>query len=107
MTPLTLLTPSQPKPHQPLFVYLPGMDGSGYLLRSQLPHLAPHFDIRCLQLPPDDLRDWHSLAQETLDLLAPPASRSPPLPIWRILWRLFSPNDGQSAARLLRSPHPQ
>lgn len=71
MTPLTLLTPSQPNPHQPLFVYLPGMDGSGYLLRSQLPRLAPHFDIRCLQLPPDDLRDWHSLAQETLELLAP------------------------------------
>ncbi|KPQ40668.1 MAG: alpha/beta fold hydrolase [Phormidium sp.] len=71
MTPLTLLTPTTPQPHRPLFVYLPGMDGSGYLLRSQLPRLAPHFDIRCLQLPPDDLRTWDDLAQDALALLNP------------------------------------
>ncbi|MFO8038957.1 MAG: alpha/beta hydrolase [Sodalinema sp.] len=71
MTPLTLLTPTTPQPHRPLFVYLPGMDGSGYLLRSQLPRLAPHFDIRCLQLPPDDLRTWDDLAQDALALLHP------------------------------------
>lgn len=75
MNRLKFITPIAPQPDRPLFVYLPGMDGSGHLLRSQLPKLADRFDIRCLRIPPDDRRGWDELAQATLDLLASVRSR--------------------------------
>lgn len=37
---LRFLTPNNSKPQIPLFVYLPGMDGTGGLLRSQIPYLS-------------------------------------------------------------------
>jgi pimeloyl-ACP methyl ester carboxylesterase len=38
---LRFLNPNNGKPQIPLFVYLPGMDGTGGLLRSQIPYLSP------------------------------------------------------------------
>jgi pimeloyl-ACP methyl ester carboxylesterase len=64
------LTPKPPKTDRPLFVFLPGMDGSGLLLRSQISKLANHFDIRCLTLPPDDMASWEVLVSETIGLIA-------------------------------------
>ena len=54
---------------RPLFIFLPGMDGSGMLLRSQIPKLACSFDIRCLALPPNDTPCWEALVKETIALI--------------------------------------
>jgi pimeloyl-ACP methyl ester carboxylesterase len=64
------LKPRSPNPDYPLFVYLPGMDGTGQLLRSQIPNLAAAFDIRCLVIPPHDLSNWQDLANQVASLIA-------------------------------------
>lgn len=64
------LTPRSPNPDYPLFVYLPGMDGSGQLLRSQMPSLAAAFDVRCLVIPPHYLSNWQDLANQVASLIA-------------------------------------
>jgi len=56
-------------PQRPLLVLLPGMDGTGELFGLQLPGLAPHFDLRCLAIPPDDLSTWDELAQAVIRLI--------------------------------------
>jgi hypothetical protein len=48
------LAPKRLQPQYPLFVFLPGMDGTGQLLRSQTAGLEVAFDVRCLAIPPDD-----------------------------------------------------
>lgn len=63
------ITPKSPNSDLPLFVFLPGMDGSGLLLRSQIPKLAQDFDIRCLALPANDTPCWEVLVSETIALI--------------------------------------
>ena len=58
------------KPSRPLFVYLPGMDGTGELLRPQLSGLKASFDIRCLSMPSDDLTGWETLVEQIARLIA-------------------------------------
>ncbi|MEQ8464944.1 alpha/beta fold hydrolase [Coleofasciculus sp. E1-EBD-02] len=64
------LKPRSPNPDYPLFVYLPGMDGTGQLLRSQIPNLAAAFDVRCLVIPPHYLSNWQDLANQVASLIA-------------------------------------
>lgn len=54
---------------RPLFVFLPGMDGSGALLQAQVAGLSTGFDIRCLSIPPDDLRGWDELTEQVAALI--------------------------------------
>ncbi|MEH1850057.1 MAG: alpha/beta hydrolase [Nostoc sp.] len=63
------LTPKRVQPEYPLLVYLPGMDGTGQLLRSQTAGLETGFDVRCLALPRKDLNTWDVLAKSVLDLI--------------------------------------
>ncbi|BAZ29412.1 alpha/beta hydrolase fold protein [Cylindrospermum sp. NIES-4074] len=63
------LTPKRVQPEYPLFIYLPGMDGTGELLRSQTAGLERSFDVRCLALPRKDLTTWDTLAKNVLDLI--------------------------------------
>lgn len=63
------LTPKKLQPQYPLFVFLPGMDGTGQLLRSQTAGLEVAFDVRCLAIPPDDLTNWEELTQQVVDLI--------------------------------------
>lgn len=63
------LTPKRVKPEYPLLVYLPGMDGTGQLLRSQTAGLETGFDVRCLAIPRKDLNTWDVLAKSVLDLI--------------------------------------
>ncbi|HTL90408.1 MAG TPA: alpha/beta hydrolase [Leptolyngbya sp.] len=63
------LTPKALRPQFPLFVFLPGMDGTGQLLRAQTAGLEAGFDVRCLAIPPDDLTNWEDLAQRVVDLV--------------------------------------
>lgn len=55
---------SSKKPDLPLFIFLPGMDGTGDLLHLQVEGLMGQFDIRCLVIPLDDLNSLQHLAQE-------------------------------------------
>ncbi|MGC1217308.1 MAG: alpha/beta hydrolase [Phormidesmis sp.] len=64
----------EPKPgnretSRPLFIFLPGMDGSGRLYRTQSERLAPWFDIRCVALNPYNKSDWRSLAHQVSQLV--------------------------------------
>jgi pimeloyl-ACP methyl ester carboxylesterase len=63
------LTPNPVESDSPLFIYLPGMDGTGELLQSQIPELASGLDIRCLSIPKNCLATWDVLAKNVLDLV--------------------------------------
>ena len=67
--PLSFLTPRRRRPDLPLFVFLPGMDGTGQLFRSQTAGLEVAFDVRCLVIPPDDLTSWETLVEQTIALI--------------------------------------
>ncbi len=63
------LPPQKPQPKLPLFVYLPGMDGTGKLLSSQIPNLERSFDIRRLSIPVDDLSNWDEMVTKIAELI--------------------------------------
>ncbi|MCC5668981.1 alpha/beta hydrolase [Nostoc sp. CHAB 5784] len=76
------LTPKRVKPEYPLLVYLPGMDGTGQLLRSQTAGLETGFDVRCLAIPRKDLNTWDVLAKSVLDLIYAELEKSPHRPVY-------------------------
>lgn len=57
------------KADRPLLIYLPGMDGSGELLYTQIPDLAPHCNLRCLSIDSEDLSNWKQLTTATINCL--------------------------------------
>lgn len=57
------------RPGLPLLVYFPGMDGTGALFSDRAKELAPFFNIRCLTIPANDLRDWQELTKDTVNCL--------------------------------------
>ncbi len=63
------LTSKRLQPDRPLFIYLPGLDGTGQLLRSQTAGLENHFDVRCLAIPPDDSSSWEVLTENVVKLI--------------------------------------
>lgn len=73
------LTP--PRPDAPLFVLLPGMDGTGQLYRNQL-GLQADFDVRCLSIPPDDVSSWEGLALQTARLIKQEKEAHPDRPVY-------------------------
>lgn len=80
--PLRLVTSQPPDPSLPLFVFLPGMDGSAELLRPQLVGLKTVFDIRCLSIPADDVTGWDGLIQQIVHLIEREKRRSPSRPLY-------------------------
>jgi pimeloyl-ACP methyl ester carboxylesterase len=74
---LVFSTPNKVQPHYPLFVFLPGMDGTGHLLRSQTEGLEVAFDVRCLSIPLDDLTNWKDLTQQVVDLIELEIAKNP------------------------------
>jgi pimeloyl-ACP methyl ester carboxylesterase len=69
MVAMKLLSPNPPNDQLPLFVFLPGMDGSGQLLHRQLEGLGKRFDVRCLALPVDDVSEWDRLVEQVTQLI--------------------------------------
>ena len=65
------------QPEYALFVFLPGMDGTGQLLRSQTDDLEVAFDVRCLAIPPDDLTSWDVLSTRVVALVRQELEQSP------------------------------
>ncbi len=64
------VTPKSAKTDKPLFVFLPGMDGTGTLLRPQIDRLAPWFDLRCVAISPQDTTGWEPLARQVGSLVS-------------------------------------
>jgi pimeloyl-ACP methyl ester carboxylesterase len=62
-------SPVPSTPERPLFIFLPGMDGSGQLLRRQLKGLGRYFSIRCLSIPVDDATSWIELVKAIATLV--------------------------------------
>jgi len=65
-----LFAPSQRSPELPLFVFLPGMDGTGELLRTQTASLERYFDVRCLALPQAEFDSWEELGARVVEAIA-------------------------------------
>lgn len=76
------LTPQRLQPELPLFVFLPGMDGTGRLLRTQTVGLESAFDVRCLAIPPDDLTNWQVLTETVVALIEAELAQSPDRPVY-------------------------
>jgi len=77
MDSVEFLTPIAPQSDKPLFVFLPGMDGSGQLLESQAQRLTPWFDLRCVALPPQAQPKWEPLARQVGHLIAKDINSGP------------------------------
>lgn len=76
------LTTNRVQPEYPLFVYLPGLDGTGQLLRSQTAGLEVGFDVRCLAIPRQDLTTWDVLTNSVLDLIHAELEKSSHRPVY-------------------------
>ncbi len=79
---ISFLLPKPIQPEKPLFVYLPGMDGTGKLLTNQADELSQSFDLRCLSIPSNDLSDWNTLTKTTIDLIEQEITRSSSRPVY-------------------------
>ncbi|NJO42851.1 MAG: alpha/beta hydrolase [Cyanobacteria bacterium CRU_2_1] len=95
-------TPSPFNSEAPLFIYLPGMDGTGELLHVQLAGLEQGFDIRCLSIALDDLSSWEQLTEQLVSLIEVELKRQP-----RDVVYLCGESFGGCLAlkTILRSPH--
>ena len=71
------LSPKKLQPEYPLFVFLPGMDGTGQLLRSQTEGLEVAFDVRCLMIPPEDMTNWDDLSAQVIQLIHKELANNP------------------------------
>jgi pimeloyl-ACP methyl ester carboxylesterase len=76
------LTPKPVQSDAPLFIYLPGMDGTGQLLQTQIPELSIGLDIRCLAISKNHLGTWDVLARNVLDLIHGELEKSCQRPIY-------------------------
>lgn len=74
---LRFLTPKSDRTDFPLFVFFPGMDGTGTLLKTQIDSLAKDFEVRALSISPQDLSDWDGLTDEAVALIQDELSDSP------------------------------
>ncbi len=77
-----LIYPQGLQPERPLFIYLPGMDGTGELLRSQIQKLSSSFDIRCLSIPINDKSNWDNLTHQALKLIHSELGQKSPRPVY-------------------------
>jgi pimeloyl-ACP methyl ester carboxylesterase len=63
------IDPREVNLNAPLFVYLPGMDGTGKLLQTQSDRLAANFDLRCVSIRINNHSTWWDLARDTVQLI--------------------------------------
>ncbi|MDJ0601073.1 MAG: alpha/beta hydrolase [Crocosphaera sp.] len=66
---MRLLSPFSSPSVAPLFIYFPGMDGTGKLFHRQGKNLKHFFSIRCLSIPSDDQSNWQTLVNNTVTLI--------------------------------------
>lgn len=61
---LNFLKSERSKDDRPIFIYLPGMDGTGEMLYLQKEYLEKSFDVRALSISPQDTSNWDILAED-------------------------------------------
>jgi len=71
------LKPKSFHPESPLFVFLPGMDGTGELLHTQTDTLDQCFDLRSLAIPQWNFSDWEELTSAVIDLIVAEQAQKP------------------------------
>jgi len=71
------LTPKSFHPNSPLFVFLPGMDGTGELIHTQTETLDQCFDIRSLAIGQHNFSDWEELTSAVIDLIVEEQANKP------------------------------
>lgn len=76
------LVPKKIHSNYPLFIYLPGMDGSGQLFQTQIDGLEAGFDVRCLAIPSKDLTSWDELTNRVLNLIHAELKNTPQRPVY-------------------------
>lgn len=77
---LFFLNPQRQTPSlddMPLFIFLPGMDGTGELLYLQTEDLQHLFDLRCLVIPASDMSNWDQLADGVAALIEEELAEQP------------------------------
>ncbi|QDZ40806.1 alpha/beta hydrolase [Euhalothece natronophila Z-M001] len=75
-------TPTVSHPEYPLFVFLPGMDGTGELIHTQTETLERCFDLRSLAIPPANKSNWDQLATDVINLVRQEQAQKPNLPTY-------------------------
>lgn len=70
-------TPTASYPEYPLFIFLPGMDGTGELIHTQTETLERCFDLRSLAIPPENQSNWEELATAVIDLVREEQAQKP------------------------------
>ncbi|MEM7770062.1 MAG: alpha/beta hydrolase [Cyanobacteria bacterium P01_A01_bin.37] len=81
LSPLSLLAPVGQQLNRPLFLFLPGMDGTGQLLNAQIDGLKQQVDIRCVVLPATS-QSWDSLSEQTIQAIYQEQQRSGPREVY-------------------------
>ena len=54
---------------RPIFIYLPGMDGTGKMIYTQKKYLEKTFDIWALAISARDLSDWDTLSDRLIEAI--------------------------------------
>ncbi len=62
--------PARSQPHLPLFVFFPGMDGTGQLFNKQVDRLMERFDVRRLAISSNDRSNWSDLTEQAEQLIS-------------------------------------
>ncbi|NEQ96298.1 MAG: alpha/beta hydrolase [Cyanothece sp. SIO2G6] len=63
---LRFLSLTPPNPALPLFIFLPGMDGTALSMQQQLAGLKPGYDLCYLSVPSDDLTSWRGYIDQVV-----------------------------------------
>lgn len=74
---LRLIALTQVTSPRPLFVFLPGMDGTGLSLQAQRDGLDQNFNVRCLSMSPSDRSGWGELTERTATLIKMEQDQNP------------------------------
>lgn len=69
ITNVKLVRKTTKKIHNPLFIYFPGMDGTGDLLHLQINNLKANFEVITLSISPCNLTNWHTMTLTIIELI--------------------------------------
>ena len=76
-TSLRLTSFTQMASPRPLFIFLPGLDGTGLSLQAQLGGLDLLFNVRCLSISHSNRSGWDELTEQTATLIKIEQDRCP------------------------------
>eukprot|EP00897_Mesotaenium_endlicherianum_P009126 jgi/Mesen1/8241/ME000443S07389 len=64
---------------KPLLIYVPGMDGTGQVIKPQIPYIvSAGYEVRCVYIPSSDRSTWQQLVEALVPLISQEASLAGP-----------------------------